>query len=136
LLPEPRPFSLAPCSLCQGRFAPAAPVPLHSRAASLTAAARGALPEDSRDEGMVLPIELKDVVIDLSKPVPRLHDQFAELDARNSRRLWTDRVSAPASHNAGRTEWQASAFAYCRRSSVEQATWLSGLEYFPLRGLQ
>src|SRR5882672_10222252 len=29
-----------------GRFAPAAPVPLHSRAASLTAAARGALPED------------------------------------------------------------------------------------------
>jgi hypothetical protein len=32
---------------------------------------------------MVLPIEQKDVVIDLSKLVPRLHDQFAELDARN-----------------------------------------------------
>jgi hypothetical protein len=53
-----------------------------------------------------------------------------------ARRLWTDRVSAPAIHNAGRTEWQASAFAYCRRSSVEQATWLSGLEYFRLRALQ
>jgi hypothetical protein len=34
---------------------------------------------------MVLPIEQRDVVIDLSKPVPRLHDQFAELDARNYR---------------------------------------------------
>jgi len=33
---------------------------------------------------MVLPIEQRDVVIDLNKPVPRLHDQFAELDARNS----------------------------------------------------
>ena len=45
MLPDPDPFSLAPCSLGQGRFAPAAPVPPHSRAASLTAAARGALPE-------------------------------------------------------------------------------------------
>src|SRR6266700_4866107 len=53
-----------------GRFAPAAPMPPHSRAASLTAAARGALPEAGRDEGMVLPIEQRDVVIDLSKPVP------------------------------------------------------------------
>ena len=39
-------------------------------AASLTAAARGALPEDSRDEGMVLPIEQRDVAIDLNQPVP------------------------------------------------------------------
>ena len=70
MLPDPDPFSLAPCSLCQGRFAPAAPMPPHSRAASLTAAARGALPEAGRDEGMVLPIEQRDVVIDLSKPVP------------------------------------------------------------------
>src|SRR6266478_10075807 len=70
VLPDPDPFSLAPCSLCQGRFAPAAPMPPHSRAASLTAAARGALPEAGRDEGIVLPIEQRDVVIDLSKPVP------------------------------------------------------------------
>ncbi len=70
MLPDPDPFSLAPCSLCQGRFAPAAPMPPHSRAASLTAAARGALPEAGRDEGMFLPIEQRDVVIDLSKPVP------------------------------------------------------------------
>src|SRR6266850_4175802 len=36
--------SVAPCSLCQGRFAPAPPMPPHYAAASLTAAARGALP--------------------------------------------------------------------------------------------
>ena len=29
--PDPDPFSLAPCSLCQGRCAPAPPVPPHSR---------------------------------------------------------------------------------------------------------
>jgi hypothetical protein len=43
--PDPRPVQLAPSSLCQGRVAPAAPVPPHSRAVSLTAAARGALPK-------------------------------------------------------------------------------------------
>jgi hypothetical protein len=32
---------------------------------------------------MVLPIEQRDVAIDLSKTSPRHHDQFAELDARN-----------------------------------------------------
>src|SRR6202011_4086055 len=66
-----------------GRFAPAAPVPLHSRAASLTPLRAALCRKTGRDEGMVLPIEIKDVVIDLSKPVPRLHNQFAELDARN-----------------------------------------------------
>src|ERR1700732_3223091 len=52
-------------------------------AASLTAAARGALPA-GRDEGMVLPIEQRDAaLVDLNEPPHSHHDQFAELDAHN-----------------------------------------------------
>ena len=43
----PDPFSLAPCSLGQGRCAPAPPMPPRWRRHPLTAAARGALPRGS-----------------------------------------------------------------------------------------
>ena len=38
---------------------------------------------------------------------------------------WTDRVSAPASHNAGRTEWQA--FGFCLLSPIFGAKRRPGL---------
>ena len=48
-----------------------------------------------------------------------------------ARGLWTDRVSVPAIHNAGRTKWRE-AIGFCLLSPMfgEQATWPVGLQDF------
>jgi hypothetical protein len=108
------------------------PVPPHSRAASLTAAARAALRNAGRDEGIFLPIEQKDVVIDLSKPVPRLHDQFAELDARNylRRSLRGTEGSNPLPPAASRTNSESGR----RRTSIRHHRTVHAVEVYGAAG--